>query len=99
MSHRARFLAVIAVVVAGCSSKPAPQYPQADFDAPANWPSITVAQFEKQCPDFVKALKAGQVQTPDPPAPILVANEGMQHFKVRIENGVIKEAWRERLAD
>ena len=91
---------LVALAGGGCSSSSPPpsQYPQADVDAPENWLSIPVAEFSKRCPAFVKAVAAKELKVPDSGI-MRVTDEGLQSFKVRIADGVIKEAWRERPAE
>jgi len=88
----------VALAGVGCSSsQPQPQYPQVDFEAPENWLPIPVAEFSKLCPAFVKAIAAKELKVPESGI-MRVTDEGLRSYKVRIQDGAIKEVWRERSA-
>jgi len=56
---------------------------------------MPVAQFSQRCPAFVKAIAARELKVPDSGI-MLVTDEALKSYKVRIADGVIQEAWRER---
>lgn len=91
-------LAVAALLLAGCSKPAPPVNVLADLDDPARWQPMSLENFDRECPGYAKAVASGALALPDPHTG-LVSNVGMETFKVRIENGKIKAAWRERRSD
>ncbi len=91
-------LVIAALLLVGCTKPAPPPDVRTALEAPERWVSIPVAEFERECPDFAKALADGTLTLPDPHT-AFVSNVGLESFKVRIEKGVVKEAWRERPAE